>query len=186
MTIIEHAEKFLGKISRGWRDQSSSDGLQIVCFENSPYDEVDTFLTIGLSKHELKISDTKNIRHELIMPISGLDAPEEIVSLMLFMMDYILTGHHALLRGQVIELPVDATNKIAFKALYCAMPVFLDDNFATFNEMASPVVIVWLIPIYSSESDYIAVNGWGRFEDLLEQQSPDLFSLKREHINLNT
>ncbi|RZF56883.1 suppressor of fused domain protein [Acinetobacter halotolerans] len=185
MTIIEHTEKFLGKISRGWRDQRSSDGLQIVCFENSPYDEVNTFLTIGLSSHELRISDAKSIRHELILPISGLGISEEIVSLMFFMSEYILNSHQALLRGQVVELPLNVAKKIGFEALYCAIPVFLDDDFATFNEMASPVVIVWLIPIYSSESKYIAANGWNRFEDLLEQESPDLFSLRREHIKLN-
>lgn len=185
MTIIEHAEKFLGKISYGWRDQWSTDGLQVVCFKNSPYDEVDTFLTIGLSNHELRIYDTKNVRHELILPISGLDTPEKIVSLMFFMSEHILSNHNALLRGQVVVLPINIADKIGFKALYCAMPVFLDDDFATFNKMSSPVVIVWLIPIYSNELDYVAKNGWSKFEDLLQHESPDLFSLKREHINLN-
>lgn len=185
MTIIEHAEKFLGKISRGWRDQQSLDGLQVVCFENSPYDEVNTFLTIGLSNHELRISDVKNVRQELILPVSGSHIPENIVSLMLFMSEYILGNRNALLRGQVIELPLDVAKKIGFDALYCAIPIFLDDDFATFNEMKSSIVMVWLIPIYCSESEYIATNGWNRFEDLLEQKNPDLFSLKREHIKLN-
>jgi hypothetical protein len=58
--------------------------FRLYVLKNSPYDEVDTFLTIGLSNHELRISDTKNVRHELILPISGLDTPEKIVSLMFF------------------------------------------------------------------------------------------------------
>ena len=32
MTIIEHAEKYLGQINQGWKDNDSGEGLQIVSF----------------------------------------------------------------------------------------------------------------------------------------------------------
>lgn len=182
MNIIEHAEQFLGKISQGWKEEPSSDGLQVVCFEGAPFETVDTFMTTGLSRHELRISDEKKVRQELILPISGTDLSEMIVSLLLFVCELILRDHDAVLRGQVIRLPMDAAQKLGFDAVYCSIPVFMDDEFSTFGESQPPTVIVWMIPIYKGEADYVDANGWSKFEDLLEEKDPDLFSLERESI----
>lgn len=182
MNIIEHAEKFLGKISLGWKEKLSSNGLQVVCFKNKPFETVDTFLTVGLSQHVLRISAEKKVRQELILPISGTGLPEIIVSLLLFICELIMRNHDAVLRGQVIRLPVDAAEKLCFDAVYCAIPVFIDDEFATFRESQPPTIFVWMIPIYKREADYVDANGWSKFEDLLEQRNPDLFSLERESI----
>lgn len=182
MNIIEHAEKFLGKISQGWKEKPSSDGLQVVCFKDAPFEAVDTFMTAGLSHHELRISDEKKVRQELIFPISGTGLSEMIASLLLFICELILRDHAAVLRGQVILLPIDVAEKLGFDAVYCAIPVFMDDEFATFGESQPPTVIVWMIPIYKSEAAYVDANGWSKFEDLLEEKSPNLFSLGRESI----
>jgi hypothetical protein len=182
MNIIEHAEKFLGKISQGWKERPSSDGLQVVCFEDVPFETVDTFMTAGLSYHELRISDEKKVRQELILPMSGTGISEMLVSLLLFICELILRNHDAVLRGQVIQLPMGAAEKLGFDAVYCSIPVFLDDDFATFRGSQPPTVIVWVIPIYKSEVDYVDANGWSKFEDLLEEKDPDLFSLERDPI----
>lgn len=182
MNIIEHVEKFLGKISRGWKEQLSSDGLQVVCFENMPFEYVDSFLTVGLSHHELRVSVEKGVRQELILPVSGRGSNEMIVSLLLFICGLILKDHRALLRGQVIRLPKDVAMELGFDAVYCAIPVFMDGKFATFNGSQPPTVIVWIIPIYGSEADYIDAYGWDQFEELLEEKDPNLFTLEREAI----
>ena len=182
MNIIEHAEKFLGKISQGWKENSSSDGLQVVCFKDAPFETVDTFMTLGLSRHELTISGKKKVRQELVFPVSGTYLSEMVVSFLLFICDLILRNHDAVFRGQVIRLSLDATDRLGFDAVYCAIPVFVDDEFAMFEESQPPTVIVWMIPIYKSEADYIDANGWSKFEDLLEEKDPDLFSLGRDPI----
>ncbi|WP_211373205.1 suppressor of fused domain protein [Pseudoxanthomonas broegbernensis] len=182
MNIIGHAEKFLGNISQGWKEKSSSDGLRVVCFRGAPLETVDTYMTVGLSRHELRISDEKKIRQELVCPVSGAGLSERIISLLLFISEYILVGHNAVLRGHVIRLPEDAVNKLGFDAVYCAIPVFMDDDFATIGGSQPLTVIVWAVPIYASEADYVDANGWGKFEELLEEESPDLFSLRREPI----
>jgi hypothetical protein len=182
MNIIEHAEKFLGKISQGWKENTSSDGLQVVCFKDAPFESVDTFMTAGLSHHELTISDEKKGRQELVLPISAKDLSEMVVSLLLFVCELILKNHDAVLRGQVIRLSMDVTERLGFDALYCTIPVFMNDEFATFGESQPLIVIVWMIPIYKNEADYIDTHGWSKFEDLLEKKTPDLFSLGREPI----
>lgn len=182
MNIIEHAEKFLGEISQGWKENTSSDGLQVVCFKDAPFETVDTFMTAGLSRHELTISDEKKVRQELVFPVSATGLSDMVVSLLLFISELILRNHDAVLRGQVIRLPIDVAKRLGFDAVYCAIPVFMDDEFATFGESQPPTVIVWFIPIYKSEADYVDANGWSKFEDLLEEKDPDLFSLGREPI----
>lgn len=182
MNVIEHAEKFLGTISQGWKEKPSSDGLQVVCFKDAPLENVYTYMTAGLSQHELRISDEKKVRQELIFSVSDTGLSGMIVSLLLFICELILRNHDAVLRGQVIQLPMDAAEKLGFDAVYCAIPVFMDEAFSTFGESQPPTVIVWMIPIYKSEAGYIDANGWSKFEDLLEEQGPDLFSLSREPI----
>jgi hypothetical protein len=182
MNIIEHAESFLGKISHGWKEKNSSNTLQVVSFRDKPFESIDTFLTVGLSHHELMISDTKKVRHELILPLARIDLSNTIVSLLIFISELILKNHFALLRGQVIRLRQDVAENLGFEAVYCAIPVFLDDAFASFDGSQPSTVIVWTLPIYKSEADYIDKNGWSKFEDLLEEKDPDLFSLDREPI----
>lgn len=182
MNIIEHAEKFLGKISQGWKEKLSSDGLQVVCFKDAPFESIDTYMTVGLSHHELRISDGKKFRQELVLSLSGTGISEMWVSLLLFICEQILRNHDAVLRGQIIRLPMDADEKLGVNAVYCAIPVFLDDDFATFRGSQPPTVIVWVIPIHKSEADYVDANGWSKFEDLLEEKDPDLFSLERDPI----
>jgi len=182
MNIIEHAEKFLGKISQGWKENASSDGLQVVCFKDAPFEAVDTYMTAGLSRHELMISDEKKVRQELVLPMSATVLSDMVVSLLLFICELILRSHHAVLRGQVIRLPREVTERLGFDAVYSAIPVFMDDEFATLEGSQPPIVIVWMIPIYKSEADYIDVHGWSKFEDRLEEKDPDLFSLWRQPI----
>lgn len=182
MNIIEHAEKFLGKISQGWEEKTSPDGLQVVCFDDVPFETLYTFMTAGLSLHELRMSDERKVRQELIFSISATGVFEMMVSLLLFICELILKNHDAVLRGQILRLPIDAAEKIGFDAVYFAIPVFLDDEFATFGGSQPPTVVVWVIPIYKSEADYVDENGWSKFEDLLAEKDPDLFSLERVPI----
>lgn len=182
MDIIEHAEKFLGKISQGWREKLSPEGVQVACFENAPFETINAFMTLGLSHHELKISDKKTVRQELILPVSDTGRSEILVSLLLFICELILKNHEAILRGQVIRLPEDAAERVGIYAVYCAIPVFLDDDFSTFIGSQPPTVIAWVIPIHQSEADYVDTNGWSKFEDLLEKKDPDLFLLERKPI----
>jgi hypothetical protein len=182
MNIAEHAEKFLGNISRGWREKQSPDGLQVVCFERAPFDTVDTFMTLGLSHHELKISQERRVRQEFILPIERENSSDSLPSLLFSICEFVLTKHDAVLRGQVIRLPKEVTQKFGFDAFYCAIPVFMENEFSTFGLSTPSTVIVWLMPIYEREASYVDANGWNDFESLLEEKEPDLFCLRRKSV----
>lgn len=182
MTIIEHAEKYLGEITRGWKDEDSEGNLQIVSFQDRPGESATTFLSLGLSDHVLDISDTKSVRHELVFSIYSMAISTMVVSFLFSLCEAISNRGKAVLRGEVIPLSSEIAKRIGFEAVYCAIPVFFDDGFATYGESSPSTVIVWALPIYQREVDYIEKNGWEAFEDLLEEKDPDLCALDRTPI----
>lgn len=182
MDIVGHIETFLGEISQGWKDWNASNDIQVVCFRDKPRQSVDTFSTLGMSNHILNLPGERKVRQELVLPVSGATSSSTIVSYLLFVSDVAINCHRALLRGQVIRLPKEAMETLGFEAVYCAMPVFLADNFATFDGTNPPTVIVWVLPIHRTEADYIDRYSWDRFEHVLEGHDPDLFSLQRKPI----
>ena len=121
MNIVEHLEMFLGNISQGWNENSSDNNTSIVCFKNKPFDAINTFMTLGLSNHILFISPKKKVRQELIFSCYSKNLPNIIISCLLFMSDFIIKDHCALLRGQVIRLQRDAIEKLGYEALYLSL-----------------------------------------------------------------
>jgi hypothetical protein len=63
-----------------------------------------------------------------------------------------------------------------FEALYVTNSGYFPDSFMRYFIINDETVIVqpWLIPITSKEADFINLNGWGKFENVLEEIDPDL------------
>jgi len=182
MTIIDHAEKYLGKIDQGWKDNDSDSKLQIVSFKDTPGESVSTYLSLGMSKHVLNLSETKKIRQELVFSVCSMAISSMVVSFLLSLCEAIINRGKAVLRGEVIPLSKEIATRIGFDAVYCAIPVYFDDAFCTYGESSPSTVMVWMLPIYQSEASYIEVNGWECFENLLEEKDPDLCSLDRDSV----
>lgn len=182
MNIIAHAEKYLGKIEQGWKDIDSEVDLQVVAFKDAPGETVSTFLSIGMSDEILKLNEGKTVRQELVFSAYTLTETTTVVSFLLSLCESVLERGGALLRGEVIPLTTELAERIGFYAVYCTIPVFFPDDFATFNGSQPDTVMVWVLPIYQNEANFISENGWESFEDLLEEKDPDLCSLARESV----
>ncbi len=182
MTIIEHVEKHLGQIDQGWKDNGSDNSLQVVSFKDTPGETVSTYLSLGLSDQPLELSDVKKVRQELVFSVYTMAISSMVVSFMLSLCEAIIGRGKAVLRGEVIPLSKEIVKRIGFDAVYCAIPVFFDDEFCTYDKSSPSTVMVWMLPIYQSEADYIASHGWESFEDLLEEKDPDLCSLERSPV----
>jgi len=182
MTIIEHAEKYLGKIDQAWKDNDSEENIQIVSFKDRPGGSVSTYLSLGMSDEALSLSETKRVRQELVFSVYSLAISSMIISLLMSLCEAILGRGKAALRGEVIPLSKELAQRIGFESVYCTIPAFFDDKFCTYNESSPSTVIVWVLPIYQSEVDYIEKNGWESFEGLLEERDTDLCSLGREPV----
>ena len=135
-----------------------------------------------MSKKVLKLNEVKNVRQELVFSVYSMVITSMIVSCLMSLCEAILGRGKAVLRGEVIPLTTELAERMGFSAVYCTIPVFFDDDFCAYEESSPPTVMVWVLPIYKSEADYIEANGWESFEDLLEEKDPDLCSLEREPV----
>ena len=182
MTILEHAERHLGTIQQGWKDNDSDLDLQIASFKDSPSETVSTFISLGMSKEVLELNEAKSVRQELVFSVYSMAISSMVVSCLISLCEAILSKGKAVLRGEVIPLSAELAERTGFTAAYCTIPVFFDDDFSTYNESSPPTVMVWVLPIYKSEANYIDANGWEHFEDLLEEKDPDLCSWERDPV----
>jgi len=182
MSLIQHIENHLGPIDKGWKDNDSEESLQIVSFLDCPGETVSTFLSLGMSHKVLEMNSTKKVRQELIFSVYTLAIPGLVVSFLMSLCEAILNRGKAVLRGEVIPLSSELAERIGFEFVYCTIPVFFEDDFCSYDDTSPPTIMVWVLPIYRSEAEYIEENGWESFEDLLEDKDPDLCSLERESI----
>ena len=127
-----------------------------------------------MSKKVLKLNEVKNVRQELVFSVYSMVITSMIVSCLMSLCEAILGRGKAVLRGEVIPLSTELAERMGFSAVYCTIPVFFDDDFCAYEVSSPPTVMVWVLPIYKSEADYIEANGWESFEDLLEEKATSL------------
>lgn len=175
MEIIKHIEKYLGNITGGESVTIEEYGkIILIQFENQPFAEIITHMTLGLSNHNLRLNDPKEVRIELMISICKEQNSPTLNDLLIYVSNKMLGNHKAILRGQVIHLP-DNVSLGDFSSLYVSTPVFFEDDFASLKDVEPNIVFAWLFPIYENEADFINREGWNKFEDFLQENEIDNF-----------
>ena len=104
MELIDHIEKYLGQIQGGNLTTHSTYGnLSFPYFVNQPFEKINTYISLGLSKHIFNINKIKEGRIELLISLYTKYSRDEISELILDISDRILKTHEAPLRGSLIE-----------------------------------------------------------------------------------
>lgn len=178
MNLITHLENELGPICEGWGEAGQ---IRVAKFQDQPWDGVSTYSTIGFSHHPLSATagEQKRIRAELLFSAYSQVRGSEIASVLLTFSEYLIGQGRALLRGDVVGPSRELIPGSQLCALYASMPVFFDDNFSVFCGSDFSTVLIWLIPLYESEANYVKACGWDRFEDRMESMSVDFCNLRR-------
>ncbi|WP_308012429.1 suppressor of fused domain protein [Arthrobacter sp. M4] len=141
------------------------------------------YSTIGLSRYGLpSVRSNKLIRHELLLATHTGENEEYIPSILKQVGEEAIHNNSALLSGQVIGPRGFLSPGTNVKALFVNSPVFLPDEFATFETDEGSGVIAWLIPVTGSEATFVHKAGWERFEEILDESNPDLFDWRRKGI----
>lgn len=183
MTVYEHMEAHLGPIARGWAPKEGALGIQVSLFEHTPEPGINTFSTLGLSKHVLDIGheQAKPVRQELLFSASSAHPVDAVASFLMTFAEHIATSQRGLLRGEVIEgRPL--IEGVAATGVYASIPVFWPDEFHVFEDSSPSTVFVWLLPIGKAEAELIASKGWNHFEDYLEEAEVDFWNLDRPSL----
>ncbi len=182
MNLADHMERFLGRIETGWNE--ASDGplpYKLVCFNYKGYRVLST---LGLSDHLLS-SDvaSKRWRQELIFVVNeSTGRADEVLTILSNVASVCLSRHAGLARGQLVgPYDINLHGKV-FPYLYSTSASFLPDEFSPVLTERGRVGFVWLVPITRSEADFVRMNGWELFEDLLEMSEADLGDPERQPV----
>ncbi|PLK42146.1 hypothetical protein C0V77_22440 [Emticicia sp. TH156] len=181
MNMIEHIETYLGEITTSFLLKNDKISIQALEFQNTPFPDVTTYLTLGVSKFDLHRNPEYKFKQEYLFAAHKSFDRSEIASMLLTFSESIIEKGIALLRGEVIgEKPL--ISNVRANSLYVSMPVFWEDDFYTFNGSTPPTIFVWLMPIMSEEYHFVKSNGWNAFEDKLEMVECDFWDLNRKPI----
>ena len=186
MAVPEHLEAQLGPIDSGWSRNAGGENMpfQVVRFRDVPFENCDTYTTLGLSNFALSSpSSGKEIRLELLM-LSRPDSQQGIPGLLQqASLESISTGT-ACLRGDVVGPRTRLWPHSSMSALYVTAPAYFPDAFASCRTRTlGDIIFAWLVPISANEASLAAALGWSAFEDRLEAQDPDLLDPLRPDIS---
>jgi Suppressor of fused protein (SUFU) len=184
--LIEHLEKFLGKIEEGWSTDADGRTLpfQVVRLSRAPIADCDAFSTLGLSQHQMQSQKSgRRIAQEFVMLIRRCRTGFGIPGLLQQVASEALKEKRALLRGEVVGPRGLLWKGGTMEALYVSLPVYLPDEFAECAISSElRVVFSWLVPIGPSEARYVSARGWEAFERALVKYDPDLVDPYRKEI----
>lgn len=187
--LVDHFESRLGTLVGAWSagEQSPEGTPQVGYFAGGTLEGVQSFATIGLYRTPLRSRTSGRHQHlELLAccrPMDGEDCGP-LPGVLEYVAERLVSSGEAVLRGEVIPLPMPLVPNGAMKALYAAIPVYFDDDFGSVVlENGSETSVVWLVPIGESEAAFIQAKGWGAFEEELVRHDPDLLDLNRAEIS---
>lgn len=121
------------------------------------------------------------MRQELIIAVPDSFGNRNIPALLQQLGLTALAHNCAFLRGEVIAKAHPVFLNLQFFGFVAAQPAFAeDDEFAEYmTEDGRSIVLVWMIPIFRNEIEFIRNQGWDRFESEVIQGGADLVELDR-------
>jgi Suppressor of fused protein (SUFU) len=188
MGLVGHLEARLGLVTGGW--SKDPDGqpweFRVAAFVNGVIPGVESFATIGLSRHDL-VSPTsgRRLRLEFVVGERGGPGADYLPGLVGQVAGELLASGRALLRGDVMGPRGPLAPGSRMEAWYAAAPVYYDDGFAGVDlDDGHRAAIVWMVPISRREARFVSANGWREFENELITHDPDLLDLHRDELPL--
>jgi hypothetical protein len=182
MSFADHLETHLGTIDGGFKAPDGS-GFHIVYFKDKPFTGIVSYATLGLSRHLLALPESGHtILQELVFFATHDVDVTMAVSFINHLAEQMVATHQGLYRSEYIVNDDPIFEGSAMNAIYCSVPMIVSDDFCLYVEGDTKVILVWLIPVYGEEADYIKTNGGDKFAELLEEKNPDLWDLNRPSV----
>jgi hypothetical protein len=174
--IVGHLEQFLGPITIGWSKDADGNRAHahVLKFDHGPIDGVAAYSTLGLSHHQLALPGKEPVRIELLIMVRKGMFERYVPSLTQQLVEEMIRGGQAPLRGEVIGLrgPIDPATRL--EAFFVYNPVYLPDEFDTCQDPDGPIIVVWLIPLFREEAGFAGTHGGEALAALLLKHDPDL------------
>ncbi|WP_353890656.1 suppressor of fused domain protein [Micromonospora sp. WMMA1363] len=166
----------------GWSKTDSGVPLpvQVARFRDAPGQGLTSFVTLGLSNHEVMLSGGRPARAELILSCWNRDRDLGVPALLSVVAGDLIKSAKLPSRGGILGPAGQLFAGSRLSALYFSVPIFFPAEFGAWKGSAPPTILIQLIPITEDEAALVRERGWNEFEDHLERRDPDLFDLRRE------
>ena len=175
MTVPEHIEHYLGKITHGIKSNNSN-GVNAVIFPSVPENALTTYVTLGLSKYDLNYKS----KFELVFVSSDKEEQGNLANMLIWIADLIIQKSRPVLCGEIVYLPQTISKNTKMNCLLVYTPFYFEDNFQVAKTQNGNVVFPLLIPIYIEEAKLIQEKGIESFENFLSSiQANNLWYMNR-------
>ena len=123
---------------------------------------------------------------EFLLCVHRAELCDRHVRALVYAAESVVRSGVALVRGEVIDVGEAIVPGQPAHHLYCAYPVLFPEELWEYGggEGAGPsTILVWVLPILPSEADYVAAEGWERFEAVLKaSRQVDLAGVSRAAV----
>ena len=130
MSLVDHFERRLGTISGGRRLKLA--GVQVAHYENGRFAAVESWSTLGMSRHVLTVRGTAD-RYvlEIFLAVRELSDPgaTDVGRCVEWVAGEMVGRHEARLRGDVQKLHSPIHPRSQLDHVYFANPVYYDEDF---------------------------------------------------------
>lgn len=180
MSLIEHIERALGQIERGWVSESLP-GIQVVCVREQPTPGVASFSTLGLSDAFLAMPGGRAVRLELLRRCANSSWVR------------ISSGRSCTWRrfsfavGTPFSAETSFTCMVRFRLLRqprrSMQPALSFPGRAIVVQRVDATHCVCVASaVVATECSFVRENGWEAFENALEVSGLDVFDLARDPV----
>lgn len=178
MKIVEHIENYIGEITNAINITDKRYDITISLHEQTPFDEVRTFSTLGLNRYFVEYY------FEFILVCRNLFSKNQIASFLTSFSEYLIERDKGVKRGDVLSFDFTIMSETEMNSLYIALPFYFDDNLQQLELEEKSVIFPLIIPVYYEEAQLIREKGWNSFEDFLEENEiDDLWDLQRDRYS---
>lgn len=179
MFLVEHLEQHLGPMIQAHQPPADFPDISIVEFRDQPFPGVTTYITHGMSDYNLS-RHGQQTRTELLIPATEDTPPEVLYSYLLLLAHNYAQPGLAPLRGEIVDLGEALGTAYGPRKAYMCVPAFYPRSFATVPQTGLDIALIWALPIYPRESEWIKQEGWEQFEAALAKRSTrDYWDLQR-------
>jgi hypothetical protein len=179
--VLSHIEKYFSGVPLVWKQTKDGSVLpfQVLKFADAPFTGGYTCVTYGLSTHIISLASGDVIRAELVMSAESGFQVDSVVALLLAVGNYVIRGHF--LSGLCATLPGEGAvfDNPKFEHIFLSnrwAGSFVFDVLKSTNPYTH---FIRVLPISSSELDYIKSHSCHSFENELIDQGINMLELDR-------
>lgn len=157
--------------------------IKVTIAENSPYQEMHSYCTIGLNEFPMTIDDGSDLGFRVELMLGSNPDSTSYSDLLIWMSQFYINETvlfpGTVMRGAVKDSGVKNNN---LPNAYVTYPFGWLHNFEFFQASEYDIRFLLILPISNNEMEYLSKYGKDKFEDLLVEKEVDVFNFHRESI----